>query len=233
MLHPQIPQKMVTQGGHRSMTIQMAFIVFEGLDGSGKTTLMKKLSSLLDQSSIPHIITREPGGTPLGDEIRELILRKTGDAPSPRTELLLYEASRAQHVDKKIRPALDSGKWVLCDRFTASSMAFQAGGRSLKISDVEWLNNFATSDLKPHLFVLLDLTVDESEKRRENRQKETNTEADRLESEKRDFHERTRQGYLDEAKKDPSRWLVLDAGKTPDELFKILEKTVKEKWLKS
>jgi dTMP kinase len=204
------------------MTYQMAFIVFEGLDGSGKTTLIKRLSERLDQDSISHIITREPGGTPLGDELREIILRKGGDTPSPRTELLLYEASRAQHVDKKIKPALDVGQWVLCDRFTASSMAFQAGGRSLDIRDVEWLNNFATHNLKPHLFVLLDLTVEESIKRREGRQKETNTEADRLESEKRDFHERTRQGYLDEAKKDPVRWLVLDASKSPDELFQLL-----------
>lgn len=211
----------------------MAFIVFEGLDGSGKTTLIKKLSNLLDQRSISHIITREPGGTELGDELREIILRKNGEAPCPRAELLLYEAGRAQHVDKKIKPALEKNQWVLCDRYTASSVAFQAGGRNLKTQDVEWLNHFATSGLVPDLFVLLDLTVDESEKRRDSRQKETNTEADRMECEKRDFHERTRQGYLDEAKKDPSRWLVLDAAKTPDELFKILEEKLRSQWLKS
>lgn len=212
----------------------MAFIVFEGLDGSGKTTLMKKLSAVLDQRSVSHIITREPGGSPLGTEIRELILRKSGDSPCARTELLLYEADRAQHVDKKIKPALANKQWVLCDRYTASSVAFQAGGRSLKISDVEWLNTFATDNLKPELFVLLDLTVEESEKRRENRQKETDTEADRMESEKKDFHERTRQGYLGEVQKDPSRWLVLNAAKTPDELFEILKKKLEDSgWLKS
>lgn len=204
--------------------LRMAFIVFEGLDGSGKTTLMKKLSSLLDQSSIQHIMTREPGGTSLGDELRDIILRKEGDTPCARTELLLYEAVRAQHVEKRIKPALKNNQWVLCDRYTASSMAFQSGGRNIKDTDVEWLNTFATDDLKPQLFVLLDLTVDESEKRRIGRQLETKTEADRLESEKKDFHERTRQGYLTEAKKDPSRWLVLDASKTPDELFEILKK---------
>lgn len=210
----------------------MAFIVFEGLDGSGKTTLMKKLSALLDQSSKSHILTREPGGTTLGSELRNIILRKEGEAPGSRAELLLYEADRAHHVETKIKPALKNKQWVLSDRYTASSCAFQAGGRSLKISDVEWLNAFATDNLKPDLFVLLDLTVDESEKRRENRQKETSTEADRLESEKKDFHERTRQGYLDEAKKDPTRWLVLDASKSPDELFNILEKTLRnQKWL--
>jgi dTMP kinase len=212
----------------------MAFIVFEGLDGSGKTTLIKRLSTLLDQSSISYIVTREPGGSSIGQELREIILRKNGDAPCSRTELLLYEADRAQHVETKIKPALAKNQWVLCDRYTASSVAFQAGGRNLKVEDVEWLNKFATDDLKPHLFVLLDLTVEESEKRRENRQKETNTEADRLESEKKDFHQRTRQGYLDEAKKDPTRWLVLDASKSPEELFKILEKRLKEStWLKS
>lgn len=209
----------------------MAFIVFEGLDGSGKTTLMRKLSELLDQSSISHIITREPGGTPLGDELREIILRKSGDTPSSRAELLLYEAGRAQHVDKKIKPALDKKQWVLCDRYTASSVAFQAGGRSLKVSDVEWLNEFATNSLKPDLFVLLDLTVEESIQRREQRELQTNTEADRLESEKQDFHERTRQGYLLESKKDQERWLVLDASKSPDDLFIALKNRLKEKQL--
>ncbi len=208
--------------------LPMAFIVFEGLDGSGKTTLMRKLSELLDQRSITHIITREPGGTPLGDELREMILRKSGDTPSPRTELLLYEAGRAQHVDKKIKPALEKKQWVLCDRYTASSVAFQAGGRNLKTSDVEWLNTFATDNLKPHLFVLLDLTVDESIQRREQRELQTNTEADRLESEKRDFHERTRQAYLDESKKEPSRWLVMNASRSPDELFETLVNKLQE-----
>ncbi len=208
--------------------LRMAFIVFEGLDGSGKTTLMKKLSSLLDQSSIPYIMTREPGGTSLGDELRDIILRKEGDAPCPRAELLLYEAVRAQHVEKRIKPALKNNQWVLCDRYTASSMAFQSGGRNINAKDVEWLNAFATDDLKPELFVLLDLTVEESEKRRIGRQLETHTEADRLESEKKDFHERTRQGYINEAKKEPSRWLVLDASKTPDELFEILNKKITE-----
>lgn len=205
----------------------MAFIVFEGLDGSGKTTLMKKLSGVLDQSSTPYIMTREPGGTDLGDELRDIILRKGGDTPCPRTELLLYEAVRAQHVEKRIKPALQNNQWVLCDRYTASSMAFQSGGRNINSSQVEWLNSFATDDLKPHLFVLLDLTVDESEKRRIGRQLETHTEADRLESEKKDFHERTRQGYLTESKKEPSRWLVLDASKTPDELFELLKTKLK------
>lgn len=207
----------------------MAFIVFEGLDGSGKTTLMKKLSSLLDQRSISHIITREPGGTPMGQELREIILRRDGDSPCARAELLLYLADRAQHVDKKIKPALANNQWVLSDRYTASSVAFQSGGRNLKIPDVEWLNDFATESLKPDLFVLLDLTVEESEKRRETREKDTNTKADRMESEKKDFHERTRQGYLDQAKKDPSRWLILNASKTPDELFDLLKKTLSEK----
>lgn len=169
----------------------MSFIVFEGLDGSGKSSLMAALEKELVQKSIHFIKTREPGGTPLGDEIRNMILRKEGPAPTARTELLLYEASRSQHVDQVIKPALDKGTWVLCDRFTASSIAFQSGGREISESQVESLNAFATAGVQPALTILLDLSVEESRRRRQGRGQNNGEAEDRIESEADSFHEKS------------------------------------------
>jgi dTMP kinase len=216
---------------HREQT-DMAFIVFEGLDGAGKSTLIKGLEATLSAQRINFVTTREPGGTRLGDDLRQILLKTQGEIPSPKTELLLYEAGRAQHVDFVIRPALEKKSWVLCDRFTASSIAFQSGGRNLVQKDVEWLNNFATEKLCPDLTVLLDLTVEESQKRREKREIETNSHADRFEKEAADFHERVRKSYLALAKAEPAKWLVLDASAPRDvALQKMLDELRKKKWL--
>lgn len=200
----------------------MPFIVFEGLDGSGKSSLMSALETELTSKKLPVLRTREPGGTPLGDQIREMILRKEGPAPTARTELLLYEASRAQHVDQIIKPALQKNSWVLCDRFSASSIAFQAGGREISEDWVERLNEFATDNLIPDLTVLLDLTVEESRRRRNQRNAKGGEGEDRIESEADSFHERVRRSFLDQAKRDPRRWLVLNAAETPDALLETL-----------
>lgn len=211
----------------------MFFVVFEGLDGSGKSSLMKRLETHLKNQGKDLIMTREPGGTIVGDEIREIILKKQAQPPSARTELLLYQASRAQHVDLVIRPALAQNKWVLCDRFSASSIAFQGGGRGISLDQVEWLNNFATNLLKPHLTVLLDLSVDESKKRRSNRENLTAVAEDRIEAEADSFHEKVRKGFLDQAKADPQNWLVLNAAHTPEELYQQLVKNLTERqWLR-
>lgn len=211
----------------------MPFIVFEGLDGSGKSTLIKSLQQELQGKSLPVLLTREPGGTELGDQIRHLILRKDGPVPTPRTELLLYEASRAQHVDTVIKPALKKNVWVLCDRFTASSIAFQAGGREISEAWVEKLNEFAAEDLVPDLTVLLDLTVGESKKRRNQREGHIGSEADRMESEADSFHERVRSSFLDQASRGANRWLVLDAALSPEELTKrLLESLRSLQWLR-
>ena len=208
-------------------------MVFEGLDGSGKSSLMKRLESHLKNQGKDLIMTREPGGTVVGDEIREIILKKQAQPPSSRTELLLYQASRAQHVDLVIRPALAEKKWVLCDRFTASSIAFQGGGRGISLDQVVWLNNFASDTLKPNLTVLLDLSVDESKKRRSNRESQTATAEDRIEAEADSFHEKVRQGFLAQAKADPQNWLVLNAAHTPEELYEQLVKNLTERqWLR-
>ena len=211
----------------------MFFLVFEGLDGSGKSSLMKRLESYLKQSQQQVLVTREPGGTDVGDQLRQIILNKDqAQPPSPRTELLLYQASRSQHVDFVITPALEQKKWVLCDRFTASSVAFQGGGRGITLLDVHWLNRFSTAGLKPHLTILLDLSVEESKKRRTLRSQQTGDTDDRIESEADDFHQRVRQGFLAQAEQEPTEWLVLNAALTPDELFDILLNHLKgRQWL--
>ncbi len=197
----------------------MAFIVFEGIDGSGKTTLIQKVGDWLKSKGQAATLTREPGGTKLGQEIRELLLRTKGEAPVPRAELLLYEADRAQHVETVIRPALQRGEWVLCDRFTASTVAFQCGGRGLDLSDIETLNSYAVAGCQPDLFVLLDLDVDKSFQRRQGRTQRSGVEQDRFEKEEQNFHQRVRESYLKQAKQNPNSWLVLDATLRPDEIL--------------
>lgn len=213
----------------------MAFLVFEGLDGSGKSSLMRALEAELSQRGIPFHRTREPGGTPLGDEIRHMILRKQeGSTPVPRAELLLYEASRAQHVDEIIKPKLAQGEWVLSDRFSASSVAFQAGGREILEQDVVLLNNFATAGVQADLTILLDLTVEESRQRQAQRTSQTGEYADRIESEQDSFHERVRESFLKQAQAAPQGWLVLDARLSTDHMLKVLLQVLKERqWLVS
>lgn len=209
----------------------MKFIVFEGLDGSGKSSLMAALERELERRGMPFQRTREPGGTPLGDEIRQMILRKEGPSPLPRTELLLYEASRAQHVEQVIRPTLAKGVWVLCDRFSASSVAFQSGGREISEQEVVMLNDFATGGLKADLTVLLDLSVEESRRRRQGRGAQSGESEDRIESEADSFHEKVRQSFLKQAREDEKGWLVLNAQETPEVLFQQLLKSLADKGL--
>ncbi len=204
----------------------MYFIAFEGLDGSGKSSLIKQLENWLSELSIPCVTTREPGGTPLGDELRKLILSQSDWAPLPRAELLMYEASRAQHVDVLIRPQLKAKTWVLTDRFSSSSLAFQGAAREMGWELVKSLNKFATDGLEPDLTVLLDLTVSESEKRRNLRHKNGGEAPDRIESEARDFHEKVRQGFLRASQENSKKWLVLDAGLSPEQLFAQLKKSI-------
>ncbi|RME14456.1 MAG: dTMP kinase [Bdellovibrio sp.] len=210
----------------------MKFLAFEGIDASGKSTLIQNLSKTLENLHISYIQTREPGGTLLGDELRQFLLRKEGEAPCPRAEVLLYQVIRAQHVEKKIGPHLKQGDWVLCDRFTASSLAFQSGGRGISEEDIKWLNHFSTGGLQPDLWVLLDLPVEAAFQRLSKRQKTLGQEPDRFESEKTDFHQRVRASYLKQAHEEPEKWLVLDALKSPEQLHQELVHFLKEKqWL--
>lgn len=216
------------------LSTQSPFLVFEGLDGSGKSTLIRAISEVLKKSQQKLILTREPGGTPLAEEIRSLILRTGSEVPVPQTELLLYAASRAQHVAQVIQPALTRGEWVLCDRFSASTVAFQCFARKLARPEVEWLNQFAQQGTSPDLYILLDLTVDESRRRLDGRVDSLGQKSDRMELENRQFHEAVRQGYLAQAKEDPTHWLVLDATKSPEELLTEVLKCFEERgWLVS
>jgi dTMP kinase len=206
----------------------MPFIAFEGLDGSGKSTLINGLKAEFDKRNIAYVVTREPGGTELGDEIRELLLRVKGQAPVPRAEALLYQAGRAQHVERLIKPALQQKKWVLSDRFDASSVAFQAGGRAISRKQIEWLNEFSTAGTKPDLYILLDLTVEESSRRLSGRAQE----ADRFEREGKTFHESVRQAYLQLANENPDHWVVVPAGAPADAIVaRVMAALTERQWL--
>lgn len=193
---------------------------------------MQALENELAARGLLYHRTREPGGTPLGAELRALILRKDQSPPVPRAELLMYEADRAQHVEGVVRPKLAEGVWVLSDRYKASSLAFQAGGREIEPADVEWLNHFATGGLEPDLTVLLDLPVEEARARRQGRESSGGGEADRIESEVDSFHERVRRSFLAQAAADPARWLVLSARETPAALLeKLMNELRSRAWL--
>lgn len=211
----------------------MAFLVFEGMDGSGKTTLLNRLGQELQRRGIDIHVTREPGGTPLAEDVRRILLRMDGEIPCARAELLLYEAARAQHVERVIRPALAAGRWVLCDRFTASAVAFQSIARGLPRTDVDWLNAYAVAGVEPDLQVLLDLPVEESLRRRAARYHDSGQGEDRFEREKQDFHQAVRHGYLQQVQENPSAWLRLDAMQGKEELYsELLHNLEARAWLK-
>lgn len=185
------------------------FIVFEGPEGAGKSTQVVRLAGRLRRAGLRATVTREPGGTPTGDAIRELVLHADVEI-DPLVEFLLYSASRAQHVREVIRPALERGEVVLSDRFAGASVAYQGYGRGLDLDFVRDLNRRATDGLSPDLTVLLDLDPAEGLRRVAGRGSE-----DRLEREDLAFHRRVRDGFLELARHDPS-WLVLDASGPAD-----------------
>lgn len=204
----------------------MNFIVFEGIDGAGKTTLLRALVAYLLGRGLSVESTREPGGTPLAEQIRSLVLSRDGEAPSPRAELLLYEAARAQHVDMKIRPLLEAGTWVVCDRFTASSIAFQSSGRQIAEDYVELLNNFATAGLRPGLTVLVDIDVETAGRRQAGREQTL----DRMEIEDVNFHTSVRNSFLKQSE-NQTDWLVLDGkGQTQTNLELIVKRLNQLGW---
>lgn len=195
----------------------MPLIAFEGLDGTGKTSLIKRAEQLLRARGQQVISTCQPGGTDLGRSIRKLLTDTTiADPPSTKAELLLYQADRAHHMEQVIDPALKRGDFVLCDRFTGSSLAFQSGGRGLDVKAVLWLNDYSTEGVIPDHTVLLHLSVEESQKRRIQRGQAL----DRFEKEAQDFHRRVSEAYLYWAKK--NNWIVLDAALSEEVLFEKL-----------
>jgi dTMP kinase len=199
-----------------SLTKSPAFIAFEGINGCGKTTLHRLVSEHLRSHGLEVTDTREPGGTALGAEIRKLLLEWRGEKKSSRSELLLFAADRAEHVDKVITPALQSGRHVLCDRYIYSTITFQGHGRGLDRALLNQANDLATQGIVPDLVILLDLDPKEALKRMASR---TGNGKDSFEDEELEFHSRIRDGFLECAEKLPVPFLVLDARATPHELF--------------
>ncbi len=182
------------------------FITLEGGEGVGKTTNMNFIAERLQEKGIAVVKTREPGGTPLAEKIRNVLLEHQDEAVDPNAELLLMFAARAQHIRHVIKPALDRGDWVLCDRFTDATYAYQGGGRGMPMATIAWLEQLVQGDLRPDLTLLLDAPVQTGMSRARQR-----SAPDRFEQEKQAFFEKVRQSYLNLAKLHPERFAVIDA----------------------
>ena len=195
------------------------FITFEGIEGSGKTTQMARLAETLRERGVDHLATREPGGTPIGDQIRGILLHPAS-VLGPWSELFLYAAARAEHLERVIRPALASGRIVLCDRFTDATRAYQGGGRGLPPEAIEALHGLGPLRIDPDRTLLFDLDPAEGIARARRRASTAPPAAteDRFEQETLAFHERVRAGYLDLARRHPRRFRVLDARGAVDEV---------------
>lgn len=200
------------------------FITLEGPDGSGKSTVVESLSEYFNNSKIDYIFTREPGGTDIGEDIRNIILDNKNTLMFSRTEALLYAASRSQHVHEKIKPALQAGKVVLCERFVLSSLVYQGIGRGLGVGDVKAINDFGIEGLKPDLTLFFDIDPIVSLKR-----KRVGDNVDRLEMEGAGFHREVYKGYLELINMYPENIVVIDASKSAEKVFEQVKKEVENK----
>lgn len=194
------------------------FITFEGVDGAGKSTHLQWLAQSLRQRGIDLLVTREPGGTPLGERLREILLNQPMHA---ETEALLMFAARREHVEQVIRPALQRGTWVISDRFSDASFAYQGGGRGVSISKLEQLEQWVHGDLQPDLTLLFDIPIEVARQRLAN-----NESLDRFEQEQGGFFEKVRQAYLARSQKMPSRFALIHAEQSRDEVQQRLQKII-------
>lgn len=202
------------------------FITLEGIEGAGKSTMLNFISEQLQQAGNEVVVTREPGGTHVGEKLREILLDNNNDQLSDDTELLIIFAARAQHLQQVIRPALDAGHYVVCDRFTDASYAYQGGGRGMSTERIKQLEHWVQQGLKPDLTILFDLDVATGLRRAGKR-----GEADRFEQEHVDFFERIRQCYLDRASVEPDRYRVIDAASSVDNVKQQIQSVLKDKQL--
>lgn len=189
------------------------FITLEGSEGAGKSTAMAAVRDWLDTHQLKAVVTREPGGTPLAEKIRELLLDKNHGAMADDTELLLMFAARAQHLNELIKPTLSDGKWVICDRFTDATYAYQGGGRNIPMERIALLEQWVQGELRPDLTLLLDLPVEQGLARADQRGN-----LDRFEQEQKEFFERVRKVYLERARQFPRQFRIVDASRTIDEV---------------
>ncbi|MDD2521723.1 MAG: dTMP kinase [Anaerolineaceae bacterium] len=189
------------------------FITFEGPEGSGKSTQLPQLAQFLEEAGFTVVKTREPGGTKIGDQIREILMRMENTELHPRTEILLFLAARAQLVEELIKPSLQSGTIILCDRYGDSTMAYQGYGHGLDLKILRSMLKFATGGLKPDLTFLLDVDVMTGLKR-----KKIKEEWNRLDAFELSFHERVRKGYHRLAQEEPERWRIIDATQDPEQV---------------
>ena len=195
------------------------FISFEGIEGCGKTTQVNLLIKYLEENNIPCLRTLEPGGTDIGLDIRKILLNSKNTHLAPLTELILYAADRAQHVSEVIKPALDKGKWVVCDRFFDATVAYQGFGRGMNMELIDYLNKQAAAGVCPDLTILMDCPEDIGLKRALMRNKIQNLEDQgRFEKEKLEFHHMVRNGYLDLAEKYRDRFRIIDASRSVEEV---------------
>ncbi|WP_415901050.1 dTMP kinase [Neptuniibacter sp. QD48_11] len=194
-------------------SVKGRFITVEGTEGVGKSTNIEYLCQLLRDREIEIVLTREPGGTPLAEELRELLLSPRDERVSEDTELLLMFAARAQHIENVIRPALERGAWVISDRFTDATYAYQGGGRDVDLEHIAMLERIVQHGLHPDMTLLLDLDVEIGLQRASQR-----SEPDRFEQEKLDFFHKVRNMYLSRAEAEPNRFSVIDASKSIPEV---------------
>lgn len=197
------------------------FVTLEGPEGSGKTSQIPRLAEALRRAGYEVLTTREPGGTPIGDQIRKVLFDLGNKGMQPRSEILLFQASRAQLVDEVIRPALAAGQVVLCDRYADSTMAYQGYGHGTHLGQLAEIVRFATGGLKPDLTLFLDITVAEGLRRRD-----AGGDWNRLDDYDVAFHERVYKGYQALIAAEPERWARVDAARTPDEIAAGLERIV-------
>lgn len=205
------------------------FISFEGPEGGGKSTHVAELAARLRAEGKTVLVTREPGGTKLAEQIRALVREEVEDPPVTRSEVLLFLAARAQVVSQVIKPALARGEWVICDRFADSTFAYQGYGRGIDVRLLKELNDFATEGLKPDLTILLDVPSEVSRARLAERQKATDTKADRIEQAGETFHRRLREGFLELAKAEPERFVVIDSSGDRAEVDEKIIKAVHDR----
>jgi dTMP kinase len=206
------------------------FLTIEGIEGVGKTTQVARLSRNFAERGIDHVVTREPGGTPLAEKIRDLVLLPRDETLPPAAELLLMFAARAVHLANHIEPALKAGRWVICDRFTDATYAYQGAGRGMSQTDIRYLETLVQGARRPDLTLLLDVPVEVGLER--SRRRDAGAIRDRFEVERAEFFERVREAYVSRARAEPQRMAIIDAAASMDEVTKRITKVLESRsWI--